>query len=423
MDVKVYRNDDESTKEYCKVLKFWSNGIGELHDPKTGDITEEELPVELRRVYDELYWEPTGGASLRYMVETDEGYGIALLNEYDLVTAENSGLRMRPLFETVVQDAKEVAKDPRFEKCEVFAGEFMGFDGCHELVVVFPWNVPVDEFKKAAEALDKFTYVNCGLNKSSDERALTAEEVENKVYAWIGELRKAQGEPIVNNLDIDSDDYKKMLGLVKDLCKREFPDLHEAIFGDGAGEMDLIFRDKWQPDSCFKLYYYNPDSVAGGLIEECPFDVMDAGEMVGNDDYIDVLAENTHYLSDVNTEHFFGTIFGLLEWKRDGLYLGTDVHSVCKMIDEGSKDIAKVLAEAQEKSVRFVTDSVAGIGDFVEDSEMKRGLNKAAILRSKTLDACYAIPNYAKLPLQDKNALFELVKKAVAMDFEKNILI
>ena len=445
---RVFRNDDESVREYDSALKFWSNGIGELHCPhKVGlpDIAAEELPKELKRVYDELYWEPCGGASLRYMVETEKGYGIALLNEYDRVTAESSGVGFGPLFETVILDAKGIAEDPLFEKYEIFAGERLGFDGCHELVVVFPWNTPVAAFVEAARRLDDFVYCACGLNSkrtnaakelgtrkeelgevlsnsqeldnnSNESKILSVAEVESILSDWLQEMRMQEGELIyAKNLDIQSDEYKKMIGLVEDLCKREFPDLHKAVFGDGAGTMDLIFRDKCQ-EGCFKLFYYNPDSSMGGLIEECRFDAVDATEMIGNGNYMDVLAGHTHYLSDVNSEHFFETIFGLLEMKRDGLYLGCDVDEVCKQIESGSqieayhKNIRSILADAQQKMVRLglVTDSVV----------RAPGLGEQAPVRDRALDACCSIPGYEKLSQHDRKMLYDLVKKAVEKSLE-----
>lgn len=248
---RIYRNNDANVREYDEVLKFWSNGIGELccpHGPVPYDITEAELPEELQRVYRDLYWEPNAGASLRYMVETQNGYGIALINEYDRVTAENSGLLMRPLFETVIQDAEEIAKDPLFEKAEVFAGEFMGFDGCHELVVVFTADIPVEEFCLAATRLDELTYQACGLGK------------------------------------------------------------------------------------------------------------------------------------------------------------GTAVDFLVKT--------------ANEKSARFVTDSVVSVGQFVESSDAQKALLESDKLRNQTLDVCYGIPGYEKLALTDKNQLYDLVKKAVMLSKE-----
>lgn len=279
MGVMVFENEEKSIREYGEVLKFWSNGIGELHNPKTmADIAYDGLPEELKRVYDELYWEPIGGASLRYFVETDKGYGIALLNEYDTVTAESSGVAFGPLFETVVEDARNIGLDPAFENCEVFAGECLGFDGCHELVVVFPWNTPSAAFVEAANKLDEFVYVACGINKPLKDAA------QDK-----GERIKDKGEELSNSQEFDN-------------------------------------------------------KLNGGLSLE---------EKLGN---------------------------------------------------------------AKEESVRMVTEAVRNVGDFVEDDGMKRGLNKAAVLRNKALEACYKIPGYEKLPREDKNALYDLVKKAVEKD-------
>lgn len=273
MDVRVYRNNDENVREYDEVLKFWSNGIGELccpHGTVPYDISEEELPGELKRVYQDLYWEPNAGVSLRYMVETKNGYGIALINEYDSVTAENSGLLMRPLFETVIQDAKEVVKDPLFEKAEVFAGEFMGFDGCHELVVVFPADISVDTFCKAAARLDELTYQACGLGKLLDSKGL-------------------------------------------------------GTRGQGLGE-ELLNSDEFNNDF------------------EC----------------------------------------------RDGL------------------SFEEKLAKAKDNSVRFVTESVVSVP----------GLGAQAQVRDRVLDVCYSIPGYEKLPLAEKNQLYDLVKKSVELSME-----
>jgi len=179
-----------------------------------------------------------------------------------------------------------------------------------------------------------------------------------------------------------------------------------------------------------------------------------------------VLAEHTHYLSDVNSEHFFETIFGLLEMKQNGLYLGCDVDAVCKQIELNAKGLMETLADAvrsvpsqgqgpsakgqgkmlsnslefdndleddssysleekleraKEGSVRFVSDSVVGVGDFVEDSEMRKELNEPFVLRNKTLDVCYGIPGYEKLDREERNALYGLVKKAIEKDLDKDM--
>lgn len=213
-DVRTFRHNDANVQEYDEVLKFWSNGIGELccpHGTVPYDITEAELPAELQRVYQDLYWEPSAGASLRYMVETKNGYGIALINEYDRVTAESSGVDFGPLFETVIADGDCVAKDGVFEKCEIFAGERMGFDGCHELVVVIPWDTPVEAFKRVAERLDELVYVACGINNQMNKEQGT---MNNCGIAVGDDLNGAHGRGVTSLQDKLVDAQEKSVRFV-----------------------------------------------------------------------------------------------------------------------------------------------------------------------------------------------------------------
>jgi len=71
---------------------------------------------------------------------------------------------------------------------------------------------------------------------------------------------------------------------------------------------------------------------------ECPFDEKQAVEMLskiqaGNPDRVfDILAENTQYLSDINTIHFFSTLRNMLYAKLDGNFLGKDVEAALSNI-------------------------------------------------------------------------------------------
>lgn len=118
---------------------------------------------------------------------------------------------------------------------------------------------------------------------------------------------------------------KKLLAFI---CEQQFPELYDAVFQHI--DQNLMFS---RPDGSFQLVYYNPDSNAGGQIVQCPFDASQAARMQDNDAYLDVLAENTQYLSDIDSEHFFRTVFELLEDKREGRFLGTDLHAVCRGIN------------------------------------------------------------------------------------------
>lgn len=198
--------------------------------------------------------------------------------------------------------------------------------------------------------------VNDGLPIKEDEH-LTLEAVDAVASEWFYSLRKGVFGS-VTELDVESDTYKEIMDMVEALCAKEFSELHEAVFGDpGAG--DLIFRDRHDAES-YNLFYYNPDSSYGGLIEQCPFSEEDAPQMIDNEDYMDVLAPYTHYLSDVDSEHFFNTIFELIELKQDGFYLGNDVSEVCqKIVSEKDKSVAELIGDAEERSEASEKENVS----------------------------------------------------------------
>ncbi len=167
--------------------------------------------------------------------------------------------------------------------------------------------------------------------------------IENVVYDWLSHQKDAY------NLDITTPDYARMMKLVEGLCEDEFPELAESIFGSGSGTMDLIFKDRNNPQ-WYNLFYYNPDSSRGGLIEQCPFHYEDASEMIDNEDYMGVLEAPPHYLSDVDSQYFFDTVFELIEMKKDGLFLGCDVSEVCRGIVGLEKSVDMLIGEAEERS-------------------------------------------------------------------------
>lgn len=157
MEAKIYRQNEKDIPAFYGAISYWSNALGELHCHGKYDISEEELPQPLHHAYHDLFFEENIG-SLRYLVETDKGFGIALINEYDECFANDCGLSMDELFQFAIQDAAAVAADPVFEKTEVLLGELMGFDESHELAVVFPADTPTEEFYAAATKLDSIVY-------------------------------------------------------------------------------------------------------------------------------------------------------------------------------------------------------------------------------------------------------------------------
>lgn len=165
--------------------------------------------------------------------------------------------------------------------------------------------------------------------------------VESIVYGWLNRL----GEKPV--LDVDSPDYKQIIKLVKELCEEQFPELAESVFGDK--DEDFIFKSRLG-DNWYNLFYYNPDSVAGGQIVMCSFNKLGAAEMTVADDCSDVLADYPQRLADVNSEHFFGTVFDLLKMKVDGYFLGSDLKAVCHDIIDNKKDLDDVIKTCETVS-------------------------------------------------------------------------
>ncbi len=182
------------------------------------------------------------------------------------------------------------------------------------------------------------------------------EKTEKIVEEWLNKYRSS-GFAAVTDLDIESDEHKGMMALVEKYCSCEFQELHDAVFGANAGVGDLIFRNRNNSEE-YELYYYNPDSVAGGQIVNCPFAIEDAPNLIDNSDYFDVLAGHVQYLSDVDTEHFFNTIFDLIEKKKDGLYLGNDVNEVCReIIAKDKQSIDSLISDAAERSNQAIDNN------------------------------------------------------------------
>lgn len=157
MEPKIYHQNKEEFNEYANAIKYWSNALGELHHHGNESIEKTELPEPLNRAYHKLFFEGDIG-SLRYLVETERGYGIALINEYDQCYADDCGLSLDDLFQAAEKDAAAIAADSLFANAEIIVGEYYGFDNSHEVVVIFPADTPKEVFMEAANKLDTLVY-------------------------------------------------------------------------------------------------------------------------------------------------------------------------------------------------------------------------------------------------------------------------
>lgn len=126
--------------------------------------------------------------------------------------------------------------------------------------------------------------------------------------------------------DVRSFEYVRDLYRVylktEDAVEGDFYDLHRMLFNNS--DINMIFSSG--PDE-HAIYYFNPDSSAGGQIVECPFDDEMAQRILDGEDWIDVVAERTQYLSDVDTVHFFNTVDSLIKDFQDGHYVDYAVNN------------------------------------------------------------------------------------------------
>ena len=117
--------------------------------------------------------------------------------------------------------------------------------------------------------------------------------------------------------NVMSQEYLEYMLEAKRCCSIFFPELHDSIFGN----KDYNFVFSCGPDYHF-LYYYNGDSNEGGQIVECQFDDEMAQRMINGEEIMDVLAEQTQYLSDINTDHFFHSVYDLVKSRVNENYTG-----------------------------------------------------------------------------------------------------
>ena len=164
MNIKTFHSNQKEMEQFSNEIKYWCNGVGELHNQGVS-ISVDDLPSELQRAYKDLWTDEFG--SLCYLVETPQGCGVALLNEYDECFSKDCRLTMDELFQSVLKDSEIISKRSEFQSADIYIGEHSGFCECHELIVVFPASFPVEDFKTAAALLDELAYQSAAHHKPS----------------------------------------------------------------------------------------------------------------------------------------------------------------------------------------------------------------------------------------------------------------
>lgn len=201
-------------------------------------------------------------------------------------------------------------------------------------------------------------YLGCDVDKVC--RSIEQEIVENEVYELLEKAVVNKEEDFhTSPFDMKSAEYIEARGKIEDYLEKCFPELAEIVAGDGA--VDLIFVNECDG---FVGFYYNPDSNAGGQMVKYTFDEEQLQRIVAGEELMNVVAENTQHLSDVNTVHFFDSIFELMDKKAEGSFLGV-------MISQ--EDIRTICGPYLEKKMDL-DEKIKAACDQVENDKNRRGI-------------------------------------------------
>lgn len=137
--------DTVNSSDYRNDLVFWCH-------------TADNLPYPLYDAYMNL--QTDGYGSQCYLVEYNGEYGVALLNEFDDDTrCLHNFATMDDMYVAVKKKSEEMSKNDLLAvNAKVIVTKRLGFEGCHEILVIVPWSTPVEIFDKVAEYIDSTVY-------------------------------------------------------------------------------------------------------------------------------------------------------------------------------------------------------------------------------------------------------------------------
>lgn len=149
--MKIYNN----SSEYESDLKYWCNACGELHHFGEYDITEEELPEDLKTPYAAV-WKENPDGNYCYLVNYKGTNYIALINEYYELEGN------KPCVNNF-ERAQAVAEDLDNQGYAVLLAKELGFpssDGdATELVILLPTTIEKKEFDRISKHIAEIAYI------------------------------------------------------------------------------------------------------------------------------------------------------------------------------------------------------------------------------------------------------------------------
>lgn len=154
---KVIKYGNE--EQYDNDFKYWSNSCGELHHFGQEDITEDELPEELKPIYNE-YWEENKDGNNVYLAQYKGVNGIALVNEY---YETKDGNPEHPDINNYARAIEVADKMSKNEDCIVLLAKELGFpwpnNRASEVVVFMPSTINKDRFDEISKMFSEIAYI------------------------------------------------------------------------------------------------------------------------------------------------------------------------------------------------------------------------------------------------------------------------
>lgn len=75
--------------------------------------------------------------------------------------------------------------------------------------------------------------------------------------------------------------------------------------------------------------------------------------------------------------------------------------------------------QVEQNRKASLASQIRSVAHYAENESIKEAVLESDVLRNKTLNACYDIPGYEKLSREDKNKLYDLVKKSISLCMEQ----
>lgn len=143
--------------------------------------------------------------------------------------------------------------------------------------------------------------------------------------------------------------------------------------------------------------------------------------------YFNIATEYQDLLSWVAAEGAKGVAEEIMTgWGTEGTIKDNPIHQLLDdnmhLEDEDLFDLlVDIVTQHTEvlKQKPSLAAQIRSVAHYAENKEIRDAVLESDRLRNLTLNACYKIPGYEKLPREDKGRLYDLVKKSVSLSLIK----